>query len=107
MKFLPYLESKWPAYVDEMKGLAEASHVPFESILALNVRTEIAYGMSADGCTAFAWKSDQAAFMGQNWDVSRHVEPLRNQANQSSGRKLSFQTLCPCILLNRGNPEST
>lgn len=45
--------------------------MPLSSILALNVRTEIAYGMFSDGCTALAWHSNDAesvAFLAQNWD---------------------------------------
>lgn len=69
-KFLPYLQSSWPDYVDEMEGLADGAGVEFESILALNVRTEIGFGLVSDGCTAFSWKTDTASFIGQNWDVS-------------------------------------
>lgn len=42
--------------------------MPYLSILALNVRTEIAYGMSKDGCTALDWKNDASTFLAQNWD---------------------------------------
>ena len=55
-------------------GLAEGAGQPFLSILALNVRTEIAYGMEKkkenDGCTALSYYSDGSAFLAQNWDVS-------------------------------------
>ncbi|TRM60456.1 acyl-coenzyme A:6-aminopenicillanic acid acyl-transferase-domain-containing protein [Schizophyllum amplum] len=71
-KFLPYLESKWAPYVEEMKGLAEGAGQPFLAILALNVRTEIAYGMAkkaeSDGCTALSYFGDGSAFIAQNWD---------------------------------------
>lgn len=67
-RFLPYLESNWPGYVEEIRGIADASGQDFESILALNVRTEIGYGMLNDGCTAFAWKTDRESFIAQNWD---------------------------------------
>ena len=50
-------------------GLAEGASAPFESVLALNVRTEIAYGMfKDDGCTALSWSSDDRAILAQNWD---------------------------------------
>lgn len=42
--------------------------MPYLSILALNVRTEIAYGMSQDGCTALSWKTESSSFLAQNWD---------------------------------------
>ncbi len=34
----------------------------------MNVRTEIAYGMFSDGCTALSWKAGDASFLAQNWD---------------------------------------
>ena len=34
----------------------------------MNVRTEIAYGMFSDGCTALSWKTGDASFLAQNWD---------------------------------------
>lgn len=55
---------------DTLKGVAHGAGVDVESILALNVRTEIAYGMFNDGCTALSWKSDKDSFLAQNWDVS-------------------------------------
>lgn len=67
-QFLPYLEKEWPSYIEEVRGLAHGSGQQFESILALNVRTEIGYGMLTDGCTAFAWKTDRESFIAQNWD---------------------------------------
>ncbi|KAI9695476.1 MAG: hypothetical protein M1820_008578 [Bogoriella megaspora] len=69
LKFLPFLESRHPDLVEEMKGVASGAGVPFPSILALNVRTEIAYGMfQSDGCTALSWKTGDASFLAQNWD---------------------------------------
>ena len=49
-------------------GIAKGANVSFLSILALNVRTEIAYGMSKDGCTALYWKATSSTFLAQNWD---------------------------------------
>ncbi|KAL8841482.1 MAG: hypothetical protein Q9170_000945 [Blastenia crenularia] len=51
-----------------MQGLATGAGVPFLSILALNVRTEIAFGMFSDGCTAFSWKHGDTSILAQNWD---------------------------------------
>ncbi|KAI9844803.1 MAG: hypothetical protein M1837_005221 [Sclerophora amabilis] len=54
-------------------GIAEASAQTFPSILALNTRTEIAYGMrvpgSSDGCSALSWHTESASLLAQNWDV--------------------------------------
>lgn len=32
------------------------------------MRTEIAFGLFSDGCTALAWRTDDASFLAQNWD---------------------------------------
>ena len=42
--------------------------MPYISILAMNVRTEIAYGLAKDGCTAVFWKTDTSSLLAQNWD---------------------------------------
>ncbi|KAK5018658.1 hypothetical protein LTR16_002078 [Cryomyces antarcticus] len=34
----------------------------------MNVRTEIAYGMFNDGCTALSWYTKESSFVAQNWD---------------------------------------
>lgn len=59
---------QYPANIS--KGVAHGAGVDVESILALNVRTEIAYGMFSDGCTALSYKSDDDSLLAQNWDVS-------------------------------------
>ena len=51
-----------------LSGVAAGAGLPYLSILALNVRTEIAYGMSKDGCTAMYWRNEQSPFLAQNWD---------------------------------------
>ena len=74
VKFLATLQQPtWLPLVEEMRGLADGAGVDFEDILTLNVRTEIAYGMFSDGCTAFSWKTGEKSFIAQNWDV-RSVE---------------------------------
>lgn len=50
-----------------MTGLAVGAEVPFTSILALNVRTEI-LGVLSDGCTALSWKQGSTSILAQNWD---------------------------------------
>ncbi|KAL8641674.1 MAG: hypothetical protein Q9228_001533 [Teloschistes exilis] len=68
MKFMPLLEKDWAQYVDEIRGIATGADVTLASILALNVRTEIAFGMWSDGCTALSWKGEKSSFLAQNWD---------------------------------------
>ena len=42
--------------------------MPYLSILAMNVRTEIAFGLAREGCTAISWKGNKSSFLAQNWD---------------------------------------
>ncbi|RMZ76651.1 hypothetical protein DV738_g4838, partial [Chaetothyriales sp. CBS 135597] len=73
-RFLPHLRDKNADYVEEMQGLADGAGVRLDDVLALNVRTEIAYGLLSDGCTAFVWKEAESSsgsggsFIAQNWD---------------------------------------
>lgn len=53
-----------------MQGLADGAGVELLDIIALNVRTEIAFGQFSDGCTALSWKGEKQTLLGQNWDVS-------------------------------------
>lgn len=55
--------------------------MPYLSILALNVRTEIAFGLARDGCTAIFWKTDTSSFLAQNWDWQE--EQQKNLINLS------------------------
>lgn len=55
--------------------MADGAGVDLDSIVALNVRTEIAYGMLSDGCTAFTWKTSDDSFIGQNWDWRTEQTP--------------------------------
>jgi len=80
IKFQPYLLSSFPHFVEEMKGVAEGAGVGYDDILALNVRTEIAFGsFVSDGCTALSWLDEKEgkSFLGQNWDWdTRQAENL-------------------------------
>lgn len=49
-------------------GVADGAGVAHEEIIALNVRTEIAFGMFSDGCTALSWRTSYSSFLAQNWD---------------------------------------
>ena len=39
--FIPYFQGENTAYLEEMQGIADASNLELEDILALNIRTEI------------------------------------------------------------------
>jgi hypothetical protein len=53
-----------------MRGIADGSGRELLDIVALNVRTEINFGLFSDGCTSLAWKTGERSWLGQNWDVS-------------------------------------
>lgn len=72
LEFEPVIRRKWPAYLEEMRGIAEGAGVELSDVLALNVRTEIAFGLFTDGCTMLAWHSGSTGIIAQNWDVSLH-----------------------------------
>jgi isopenicillin-N N-acyltransferase-like protein len=69
-KFEQQAKEKWPAYHEEMRGVADGAGKKLLDIVALNVRTEINFGLFSDGCTALSWHTEQHAWLGQNWDVS-------------------------------------
>lgn len=78
MEFEPIIKKKWPAYWDEMRGIADGSGHSLEDIIAVNVRTEINFGLWKDGgCTALAWKSEEAgaSYLAQNWDWEEGQAP--------------------------------
>ncbi|KAF2714570.1 peptidase C45 acyl-coenzyme A:6-aminopenicillanic acid acyl-transferas-like protein [Pleomassaria siparia CBS 279.74] len=58
----------WPAYHEEMRGIADGAGKELLEIVALNVRTEINFGLFSDGCTALAWHTEENAWLAQNWD---------------------------------------
>lgn len=82
------IREKWPRYYEEIKGMsvylagwladtdataagiADGAQRDILDIIALNVRTEIAFGQFSDGCTSLYWRDERYAFLGQNWDVS-------------------------------------
>lgn len=76
-KHVQPLTAMCPRYVDEMRGVAEGAGVDFLDIVALNVRTEITFGLFTlhqptppnDGCTSFGYKvSNGDSILAQNWD---------------------------------------
>jgi len=70
MEFLPLLiPRRWHSFYGELQGIADGCGINVVSIVAINVRTEINFGLAmGDGCTSLAWKSSSGSFLGQNWD---------------------------------------
>lgn len=62
------IATKWPAYHSEMRGIAAGAGVTLLDIIAINVRTEISFGLFSDGCTALSWRTGDVSFLAQNWD---------------------------------------
>ncbi|KAL6705147.1 hypothetical protein ACN47E_007252 [Coniothyrium glycines] len=69
------IRAKWPAYHEEMRGIADGSRRQLLEIVALNVRTEIAFGLFSDGCTSLAWHTRERGWLGQNWDWMTAQKP--------------------------------
>ncbi|EKD05373.1 isopenicillin N acyltransferase [Trichosporon asahii var. asahii CBS 8904] len=67
-EWLPLLRESYPEILEELEGLAAGSELSKETILALNVRTEVAFGLYTDGCTAFAIHGPRNGILSQNWD---------------------------------------
>lgn len=52
-----------------MSGIAIGANVELADIIAINVRTEITFGLFSDGCTALSWKTRESkSWLAQNWD---------------------------------------
>ena len=87
-QFAATIAARWPAYLEELRGVADGAGVALDAVLALNVRTEIAFGLlrddaPMDGCTTLAWRVPSssgggagASWLAQNWDWS---EPQKDQ----------------------------
>jgi isopenicillin-N N-acyltransferase-like protein len=86
--FEPPIAAFRPAYLDEMRGIAEGAGLDLADVLAINVRTEVMYAAKARQaplaarnqpaeCSAFAIvpaaaAPGQAPLLGQNWDWLLH-----------------------------------
>lgn len=87
-RLVPQVETFEPAYIEEMRGIAEGAAVPFEDIVLLNARTEIlklaerpalrrrlAASDNPDGCTgvvALPSVTETGRLIhAQNWDWKR------------------------------------
>nr|POE52139.1 acyl-coenzyme a:6-aminopenicillanic-acid-acyltransferase 40 kda form [Quercus suber] len=68
LRFRLFLQARFLGYLEEMRGIAAGAEVAEIDILAINVRTEITFGMFTDGCTALSWLTPRASWLAQNWD---------------------------------------
>ncbi|KAG9243528.1 acyl-coenzyme A:6-aminopenicillanic acid acyl-transferase-domain-containing protein [Calycina marina] len=77
-KYVEPLEQHYPRYFEEIRGIAAGAGLQYLDVLALNVRTEISFGLfsdtakkldvPSDGCTALGWLIGGESFLAQNWD---------------------------------------
>ncbi|KAI0397204.1 peptidase C45 acyl-coenzyme A:6-aminopenicillanic acid acyl-transferase-like protein [Xylariaceae sp. FL0594] len=92
-KYVEHLEIIAPRYLEEIRGIADGSGTGLLDILALNIRTEIMFGLfsgscndsadvgvdikrglqdlasvPSDGCTSLGWLTETGSFLCQNWD---------------------------------------
>ncbi len=76
-RFARTIEDFDPRYIEEMRGIASGSGVPFEDIVMINARTEVVAlarteKEAGDGCTAALIMPERstsgALIHGQNWD---------------------------------------
>ncbi|ODV92158.1 hypothetical protein CANCADRAFT_83237 [Tortispora caseinolytica NRRL Y-17796] len=73
---IPSLSSNYSEYFEEMKAISASSGVPLQEVVAINVRSELSFGLfkienkdnTSDGCTSMTCVSDKYAMSGQNWD---------------------------------------
>jgi len=86
LAFLPILQAFSPAFVEEVRGLADGAGISFEQALLCQVRGEAARvaGIESswpdEGCTAFAFTGSATAdgqpLAGQNQDLEPEFEDL-------------------------------
>ncbi|KAL2858548.1 acyl-coenzyme A:6-aminopenicillanic acid acyl-transferase-domain-containing protein [Aspergillus pseudoustus] len=91
-EFQPHLSSRFPRYLEEIEGIAEGAQLDVLDVLALNIRTEIAFGLFdensrrpmaidtvdvVDGCTTLGWKTPPTGetWLAQNWDWKSKQKP--------------------------------
>ena len=82
-EYIPHVQELCPDYLEEIQGIGLAlqdddSSITWLDVLAINVRTEIMFGLFTDrkkddipldGCTSLGWKGANGdSFLAQNWD---------------------------------------
>ncbi len=85
-RYEPAIASMSPAYLEEIRGIAEGAGLDAEDVLSINVRTEVMFaakarkaeeaGRAPAECSAFAVLPEASAdghtLIGQNWDWLLH-----------------------------------
>lgn len=61
-KYVPFVEERYPQYVDEMQGIADGANVEFDDVMALNVMEAVTTdALHLTRCTSFAVNEQQTA----------------------------------------------
>ena len=66
----------------------------------MNVRTEIAFGLATDGCTAVFWKTD-TSFLAQNWDWQEEQQKNLINLNISQEGKPSISMITEAGIIGK------
>lgn len=74
LRFLPLVQERFPAQVEEIRGLADGAGIPFAAAFFLQVASELQYNQEqqpdpGEGCSALAATGPEGTVIGQNWDV--------------------------------------
>ncbi|KAI0025943.1 acyl-coenzyme A:6-aminopenicillanic acid acyl-transferase-domain-containing protein [Xylariomycetidae sp. FL0641] len=123
-RYVEPLTQLTPRYVEEIRGIARGAALPFLSILALNLRTEIAFGLFrapssssrnlendapppplGDGCTSVGLRTAHASFLAQNWDWMRaqaaNLVLCHVAQEEEEGRRPAFKMLTEAGILGK------
>jgi isopenicillin-N N-acyltransferase-like protein len=76
-KYISVLKRDDPDYLEEIQGIADGAGLRVEEVIALNVRTELRFGMASAGCTSVFVNAEATGgptLIGQNWDWRVTVE---------------------------------
>ena len=82
-------------------GVADGAKVELSDIIAINVRTEIAFGLFSDGCTALSWRTEGASFLAQNWDWNEEQKPNLIQLTIEQPEKPTIKMITEAGLIGK------
>lgn len=72
LRYLDPVASRFPHFIDEVRGIADGAGMAFPEAFFIQVATEV--NLRTEGCSALAVRAgDGAWFVAQNWDVPRDV----------------------------------
>jgi len=76
LRYLPPIETRFPHFIEEVKGIAAGARLPFADVFFIQVATEL--GFNSDGCTTLAYGAANGdRIVAQNWDQPRDMEGVQ------------------------------